>query len=482
MNRAAVAEPLQDESGRTPLTPTAGYGQLTRQLLLLSAPVLAEHVLHIGVGLTDTYLANHLVSVAGLEGDALAHAHAANAAATAAVGSVAYVMWFIGLLTSSVGTGATAIIARAIGARHRRLANKVCGQAVTMAVLTGVVFGGLAMIFAGKLAPLTGLDRAAWSYFDDYVGLLGMALPFTMLMFISGACLRGSGDTLTPAIAMIVVDVVNMFFSYGLTYGAFGLPRLGFNGIAWGTIIAYVAGGLLLLTVLLTGKGKLKLFAHRLRPDWHTMKRVLRIGLPSGAEGALQWVANFGVLFSVNALGNVASSAHANAIRIESLSYMSGFAIATATATMTGQALGMNDPRRARRGALLAVAFGGGFMALMGVVFIFFGGTLAGLMSNDPETIRLTALCLHTTGFIQFPFGVGMVLSGALRGAGDTVAVMIGNLASIILVRFVGVIVVGGVLGMGLGAIWVVLCADLMMRGIIMFARFSSGRWQHKTV
>jgi Na+-driven multidrug efflux pump len=59
---------------------------------------------------------------------------------------------------------------------------------------------------------------------------------------------------------------------------------------------------------------------------------------------------------------------------------------------------------------------------------------------------------------------------------------MIGNLASIILVRFVGVIVVGGVLGMGLGAIWVVLCADLMMRGIIMFARFSSGRWQHKTV
>ena len=112
---------------------------LLRQLGWLALPVLAEHLLHMFVGLNDTYLANHLSTDA--------------AAATAAVGTISYIIWFVGLIVGAVGTGSTAIIARATGARHRSLANSVCGQSMSASIILGVATG----VDLDKLA-----DTSAW--------------------------------------------------------------------------------------------------------------------------------------------------------------------------------------------------------------------------------------------------------------------------------------------------------------------------------
>jgi Na+-driven multidrug efflux pump len=121
-------------------------------------------------------------------------------------------------------------------------------------------------------------------------------------------------------------------------------------------------------------------------------------------------------------------------------------------------------------------------MTFFGLVFIVFGRHLAGWMSADPHIAQLTARCLFITGFIQCFFAAAIVFGGALRGAGDTLAVMIINLASITLIRFAGVMIVGFYLRLGLGAIWFVLCADLTVRGLMMFLRFVHGGWKHVKV
>ena len=477
MSDAAPVEPapvLRYEAQRADVSRAA----LMRLLVTLSLPVFAEHLLHVFVGWTDTYLANHLVSTKGLTGQALADARGINAAATAAVGTISYVGWFVGLLVGAIGTGSTAIIARAVGGRHRALANSVCGQSVSAAVVMGVVSGALLFAFAPQVARLSQLEGPALEYAESYLRLLSVAMPFTMLMFICGACLRGAGDTLTPAIAMIVVDVVNIFFSFALTYGLWGFPELGFHGIATGTVIAYIAAGVLLLVVLVRGRGGIRLYLHRLRPHWVTMRRLLRIGLPGGVEGTLQWGANFGVLLVVNDMSNVVAAAHINTIRVESVSYMAGFAVATAAATMVGQSLGMRDPRRARRSAYCAFLLGGGLMTLCGLSFILAGRWWADVFSNDPQVIDLTHKCLLITGFIQAAFAAAMIFGASLRGAGDTLVVMLNNLASIFLVRLVGVLIVGRILGYGLPAIWAVLSVELCVRAVLMYRRFLAGKWQ----
>src|SRR5256885_3414124 len=104
---------------------------LFRQMLALALPVLAENILHMVVGINDTYLANKLKVIED------------RAPAGAAVGTITYFLWFFGLLVSSVGAGTTAIIARARGARHRSMANSVTGQSMAAAVLVGIIVGAI---------------------------------------------------------------------------------------------------------------------------------------------------------------------------------------------------------------------------------------------------------------------------------------------------------------------------------------------------
>jgi putative MATE family efflux protein len=450
-----------------PLAPVNGRALLP-ELLWLALPVLAENILHIFVGLNDTYLASHLPSEAP--------------AATAAIGLVTYVLWLIGLIAGAIGTGSTAIIARAVGAKHQRLANSVCGQSVTAAVIAGVVTTVIVAILASPIVRMMGLgpQNPAMGFSIYYLRILGLSLPFMMLMLAANSCLRGAGDSVTPAIAMIIVDVVNVIFSFALTRGWFGLPVMGFRGIAIGTVIAYTIGGLIQFGVLVSGYGKIRLFLHRLRPHWTTMKRVLRIGIPNGVEGGIAWVAQFfilGIIFHIDPT-NTQSAAHIITIRLESLSFMTGLAVATAAATVVGQSLGMKDVRRATRAANLSFLIGGGMMCIGGICFILFRHQLAHFLGKEPAIANLSATCLLITAFAQPGFAASLVYGGALRGAGDTFAVMVINLASILALRLVGVMIVTLLLHHGLEAVWIVLACELSLRGLFMYGRFLQGGWK----
>lgn len=450
--------------------------RLAGKVFWLALPVVFEQLSHSTVGVTDTWLANRLVA-----GDT-PEANAINAAAGAAVGNVHNILWLVGLVAGAIGTGATAIIARAVGARDRRAANATCGQAVSLALLCGAILGIALYVGAPTFAAAAQMHADARVFFVDYVRLLSFSLPLTLLMFAAGAALRGAGDTLTPSIAMVIVDVVNAVCTIGLTHGRFGMPAMGFAGIVIGTTIAYAVGGLMLLTILLRRRGFMRLYAHRLRPRVAPLHRILRLGLPNGVESGLHWIANFAVVGAANFLGNAAVTAHWNAIRIESVSFLTGMGFAVAAQTLTGQSLGMADAGRARRCTYLAYAMGGGFMTLVGICFILFAEPLARLLSENPDVVRQTAGCLRITGCIQWAFAASLIFGSAMRGAGDTLRVMQLNLATIFCIRFAGVIVVVYFLGGGINAVWVVLCSDLLMRGLLMAARFRFGRWDRARV
>jgi Na+-driven multidrug efflux pump len=161
---------------------------------------------------------------------------------------------------------------------------------------------------------------------------------------------------------------------------------------------------------------------------------------------------------------------------------MMGFAVAAAVATMVGQSLGMNRSRRATRCAYVGYALGGGIQIAAGIVFILFGGYLARLFSEDPLVQSLTTRCLFITGFIQSGFAAAMIFGGALRGAGDTMAVMYLTLVNLFGVRLLGVFIVARVLKLDLAAVWMVLAGELMIRGAVIFGRFVHGGWKKISV
>jgi Na+-driven multidrug efflux pump len=164
------------------------------------------------------------------------------------------------------------------------------------------------------------------------------------------------------------------------------------------------------------------------------------------------------------------------------MSFLIGYAFSMAAATMVGQSLGMNDPNRAKRGAYLAYAAGGGTMGFMGVMFVLFSRHFANFLAEDPAIIDLASKCLFITGFAQLGFAASMIFSAALRGAGDTVTVMGINLASILGLRLTGALLVANHFKLGLPAVWVVLAGELVVRGAAVFLRFLQGGWRHVKV
>lgn len=470
---------LQPES--TGNKPGSTTGAVLRCLVLLALPVLVEQVLHSFAGLADTWIANHMIAIPPDSTAAqIEVAQKQMTAAGAAVGTIAYLLWFVGLIAGAVGTGSTAIIARATGARHRSLANSICGQSMGLALLSGLAMAAAVYLAAAPIAHVTGLRGEAVAYAEQFLQIVALGLPFLILLLVANACLRGAGDTVTPAVAMVVVDAVNISVAFSLTFGWFGLPAMGFQGIAIGAACGYVAGGTLQVIVLLVGRGGIRLFPHRLRPNWHNMRRLLRIGVPSGAESAAMWGVNFVLIREINRMDPSAASgaAHAIAVRVEAFSYLAGFAVAIAATTLVGQSLGMKDPRRAERAAYLAYLLGGSIMALMGVLFIGFGRVFAGWMSDDPAVVDLAATCLLYTGFIQAGFAAAIVFGGSLRGAGDTLRVMQINMSTLLGIRLTGVLLMTHVFHATLPTIWLLLSADLLLRGILLFLRFVQGGWK----
>ncbi len=168
------------------------------------------------------------------------------------------------------------------------------------------------------------------------------------------------------------------------------------------------SGGVLEFLVVWFGTSGARLYIHRMWPHWHTIKRLLRIGVPAGIEGILAWFANFGVIAVINRMDatNASSAAHMNTIRLESISFLVRHRVRHRCRDDGGNQSGRKDPARAARCAFLAYAAGGGVMIVCGILMITLGHYPAEWLS--PAMIRtssqLTTRCL--TNHWIYPGGI----------------------------------------------------------------------------
>lgn len=435
---------------------------LPRQVFTLAVWPFFELVGNALVGIVDTVIAGHLDNVA-----------AANAIAVAA-----FVGWLLNMLNGALGVGSSAVVARAIGAKHGGLVNAAVGQAMLLAFAWGLVSGVVLFLLAEPIAVFCGLTGDAQHMATRYVQIVAMVGPVSAMLFTGNAVLRAAGDTRTPFIAMAVVNAINVGLSLMLVYAPAPWGGYGVAGIAGGTAGAWFLGGVGILLVLLSSKGPVKLWVHRLRPQPRTARRIVRVGIPALIESSGMWIGNAIILRIVGGLGHEAGpGAHIVAVRVESISFMPAFAIGTAAAVLTGQYLGLGDPDRARRAIRLSWGFAGVMMAGFGVLFMLIPESLARLLSKHPEVYELAGEVIFICGPAQFFFGTYLVLSQAFRGAGDTKTTMILTYASTFGIRLPAAWILGEIMGLGLTGVWFALCGELVVRGCLYMARYAHGGW-----
>lgn len=441
-----------------------------RQVFKLAMPAVSELVLNTLVGLVDILLVGQMsmatIAVLGY----------GTAPALAATGLAGEMFWTMSLLFMAIGTGCTALVARATGAKDPETANTALRQGLLMGLVSAILMSIIAIGFAESVMTVYRSEALVSDLGAQFIRILGYSFVPTAVMMIGMASLRGAGDTRTPLMIMIVVNLVNVAISYVLIGGAAGIAPMGVEGAAIGAATARTIGGLITLVLLLRGRAGLWLkFQFEFQRDM--IMRIVRVGWPFAGEQMVFQSALILFIGMINQLGTAAYAAHNLVIRIESLAFLPGWGYGIAASALVGQALGAKSPDEANAATYEALKQTSLMMVVLGGLMALFPQPLLAFFVNDSSVIEAGIIPLQIAGAFQIAMGANFVLSGALRGAGDTrwplYTKVISTWGLRLPITFIVLMSGGGLVG-----VWIAMGADFCSQAILAYIRFRQGKWR----
>lgn len=270
------------------------------------------------------------------------------------------------------------------------------------------------------LLRLLGQNETVIPLAAEYIrGLVPGNLAF--LLFITlRQTLTAMGRIRQALWAIVVANLVNLFFNWVFIYGKLGSPVFGVRGSAYATSLARWVMVLMLFAV--SAKILRPYLAPLGRELWKLAPYfgILGIGLPIALLLAVEMWFFSVVALMIGHLGPIELASHQIALNLAALSFQVPVGVAAAAASRVGNAIGRRDQPGARRSARVCIAIGGGVMTLSAAAFFFAPGLLARLYTPDAEVIALAAVLIPVAALFQIFDGLQVVGAGVLRGSADT--------------------------------------------------------------
>lgn len=294
------------------------------------------------------------------------------------------------------------------------------------------------------------------------------------------AFFQATNKPVIPMCVALVANVVNVILDYGLIFGHFGMPEWGIGGAAAATVIALIIQVVLLQWIFMSDAVHAKYRSRTtFRFDLRKAKDLVKIGWPSGMSGVLD-IASWAVFISfiVGQFGTTQLAAQNAAINFMHLQFLPAVGLSHAVTPIVGHWIGRGNYAVARARTYTAVKIGIVYMLVVGAVLATFGNELIGVFSDDPEVRAVGHMLLIFAAIFAGFDAISIVITGALRGAGDTrfimVALLIGSYGvSLPLAYFFAVILGLKAIGAWIGAtIYIILLSGVFL------ARFKGTTWE----
>lgn len=446
--------------------------EIRKEIINIAGPVFIELVMGTLFGMVD------MIMLGNYGTDSMA------VAGIAAVG-ITNQLIFIGLsLVQSLNIGATTMVARYIGAKRLDRIESVVKHVMILTqilLVIPILLVGLGM--TNGAMKFLGAHQDTIAIGSSYFRVVTLGFIFQAFNFSVFASLRGAGDTKTPMKINLAVNLLNVFGNAVLIYGLLGFPELGILGAGISTTIAQVIASILLIRFILDKKSIIYInLKEKFKFNKDIMHNLVKIGLPASLE---QIALRVGILVFVKivaSLGTVAYATHQICLNIMSLSFTPGQAFGIAASTLTGRSLGEEDPDKAEQYIKKCARIGSIVSASMGAVFFFLGANIAGLYTNNQDVVYEAGRVLKLMAFIQ-PFqGTQLILSGGLRGAGDTVWTLVSTFIGVLLIRIILASIFVLWMDMGLIGAWLAVLVDQFVRWILIRKRFQTNKWKYVTI
>jgi multidrug resistance protein, MATE family len=396
--------------------------------------------------------------------------------ALAAVGLASQLNFLSIAFITGLAAGVQAMVARRKGeAREHETAVPLNGGLLLVLCISVPVSIAL-FLAAPYIFPHLVDDPAVIAIGTEYYQMRLIAVVAVGANFAFRGYWNGMGMSWMYLWTLLVMHFSNIAISYVLIFGELGLPALGPKGAGLGTSIGMFIGT---ATYFMLGWRHLRRagFLRRL-PGWDTMRSMLRLSVPSGAQQTL-YALGFTVLFLIIVKVGTNEAAAANVLlNITLVALLPGLGLGLASASLVGQALGRGQPQDATRWGWDVARVAVMVCGLLGLAIALFPELLLRRFLNEqPDVLAIAVTPLRLVGLTVAVDAIGMVLLNSLMGAGATLHAMVVSTAAQWLVFLPTAYLVGPVLGFGLIGIWLAQIGYRSLQTGVLVALWRSGRW-----
>jgi putative MATE family efflux protein len=433
-----------------------------KDVLSLALPAVGEMILYMMIGVFDTMMVGH---------------YGGNIAVSS-VGLSSEIMYTFTNIFIAIGisVAVSSIIARRIGAKELQLAEQYATLGFCFGIILAFIISFILYNFSANILTFAGAKNEVINYGTSYMKIVSIGIFFNMLTNILNAILRGYGNTRTPLLASLLINVINITLDFVLIFGYLGFPELGIKGAALATAIAHISG-FIFIGLYFIYKSKIKIrFVYIRRIKIHQIKELLKLSIPSSLQEGSFSISRLISTFIIMHIGTIAFASNQIATTIESISFMPGWGFAVAATTLVGHKIGEKNYIKAQEYAFTCITIGTIIMLICSMVFL----TIPNLMINlfiantESEVIRLGSLCLMVASIEQPFMGLSMIAGGSLKGLGDTKTPFLVSLISSWAIRLPLMFYFIYILKLSIVYVWVITSVQWIFDGTLLFSLFKN--------
>lgn len=407
--------------------------------------------------------------------------------ATATVGMSTSVTWLVNGPLFAMGIGFMAFISRSMGAKSYKEVQRASVQSVLVTIAAGLGVGVLTLLISPVLPVWMGVEEKIRHDASLYFAIICLPMLFRSAIIIFGAVLRAVGDTKTPMLVNVCMNIINIILNYIFIYDTRMIQIAGKNvkmfgfgygavGAGIGTAVSFVVGGIL-MTIALYKNSYVSPKGCKIRPERTILEPCIRVGLPVAMERMATCLGHVVFASLVTGLGTVAFAAHSIALTVEQAFYIPGYGMQTASATLAGNAIGAKDEKRLHALTRMLIVMILVVMTISGALLFIFAPQLLSIFTKEHEVIALGTVVLRMVAVSEPMFGVLIILEGIFNGVGDTVKPFYYALFSMWGVRVFLTFLCVNVFHLGLYAVWGCMIANNVCLGSLFIIRYFRGEW-----
>ena len=403
---------------RGPLENSITEGVIWRNLLAFFFPILLGTFFQQLYNTADAIIVGKFVGKAAL------------AAVGGATGNLINLVvgFFVGL-----SSGATVILSQFFGARKGREAAQAVHTAAALALAGGLLLTALGMAFSPSILSLMGTPAEVMDFAVTYTRIYFGGMIPSLVYNVGSGILRAVGDSRRPLYFLICACMVNILLDILLVVGL----EMGVAGAALATVLSQAVSAALVTATLCPSPLAYRLEWRQIRFHGELLGKILRLGLPAGLQSVMYSLSNVIIQASINRFGTDVLAAWTAYGKMDGLFWMTVSAFGVAITTFVGQNFGARRYDRAKKSVRVCLLMTLGATLVLSAFLILFAEPLFQLFTDDRPVIRQGLGMLRLLAPTYFTYICIEILSGALRGAGDTLLPTLMTLAGVCLLRVV---------------------------------------------